>query len=148
MLWVDSEYRERIGRRCKENGRSVREVLKKVGCAHDYLQTEPKNGRRIDIVYRIGHEVGLTPSQTLGLRVSAEIELDILLIADRVTEEAMKLVQRPTRQMFLETLMIAYNILVFHRENGRDIADPPLEKEMTDFLRVEVRSRLKMMPRQ
>jgi transcriptional regulator with XRE-family HTH domain len=63
--WSDEEFLARVEARCKELGKSQREVLRKAGLAHDYLT--PRRSRRIDQVERITEVLDWKLSDILGL---------------------------------------------------------------------------------
>ena len=146
--WSDEAFCERVQRRCAELGKSQRWLLKEANCAHDYLQTNPTHGRRIDRIARIAEVLDVDLGQMLGLRVTGEIEPDLLLIAYRVAREATQVVQHPDDELVVENMTTVYNLLLSRRENGQDVEDPEFLKQMTDILRTGASSRLRRPPRQ
>ena len=141
MSWSDAEFCARVVRRCEEVGRSQRAVLKEAQCAHDYLQTNPQHGRRIDRIVRIAEVLNTDLAQILGLRVNGRVEFAVLLIAYRIAREAMQLVQHPDDELFVENMVTVYNVLLLRRENGQDIEDPAYWKTLVEILTSRVSAR-------
>ena len=146
--WSDEAFCERVVKRCSELGKSQRWLLKEAQCAHDYLQTNPTHGRRIDRIARIAEVLDVDLGQMLGLRVIGEIEPDLLLIAYRVAREATHVVQQPTDELFVENMTTVYNLLLSQRESGQSVEDPDFLKVITGVLRTGAASRLRRTPRQ
>jgi hypothetical protein len=135
MGWSDESFCERVVRRCAEIGKSQRWVLKEAQCAHDYLQTNPTHGRRIDRIARIAEVLELPLGDMLGLPVNGQIQLDLLVVAYDATLEATQLVQNVDKSIFCETLATIYNRLLRRRADGHDVHDPEYLKMMIEVLR-------------
>lgn len=145
--WSDEGFCERVVKRCTEIGRSQRWLLKEAQCAHDYLQTNPTHGRRIDRIARIAEVLETPLGSLLGLPMNGRIESSLLLIAYRLAREATQAVQQPTDELFVENLAAVYNLLLSQRESGRDVEDPAFQQLLTGLVREQVAARLGTPPR-
>jgi hypothetical protein len=141
MSWSDEEFCERVVRRCGELGRSQRAVLKEAQCAHDYLQTNPQHGRRIDRIVRIAEVLDTPLSSLLGLSVNGTVDTDILLIAYRAAREATQQVQQLDEAIFVQTMAQIYNVLMSRRADGHDPHDPDYLKLAIEVVRTGVTTR-------
>lgn len=140
--WSDQNFCERVVRRCQELGRSQRAVLKEAQCAHDYLQTNPAHGRRIDRISRIAEVLEIPLGGLLGLpAVTAQIDIDVLLIAYQVARDVTQLVRQPTDRIFVETMTAVYMVLLDRKADGHDPADPQFLKQATDMFRAMAATR-------
>lgn len=93
MGWSDEDFRARIAQRCTELGCSKRSVLKAAALAHDYLQTEPQHGRRIDNLAKLAVALNWSLGELLGLK-AVSVDEATMLRAYR----SMKRVVRRTRR--------------------------------------------------
>lgn len=133
--WSDESFCERVAKRCAELGRSQRAVLKEAQCAHDYLQTTPTHGRRIDRIGRIAEVLELDVHDILGLPVmNGQIDRELALIAYQTTRDAMLRVQSVDDDNFVDTMIQIYNALLRRRTEGHDVRDPAYLKMIADFL--------------
>lgn len=133
--WSDEGFCQRVVARCRELGKSQREILRQAQCAHDYLQTNPTHGRRIDRVWRIAEALECGVADILGIPVNGQIEPDLLLIAYRAAQEAMQAVQTVDDANFVRTMSIVYNQLLDRRAQGHDPRDPQFLQTLIGFLR-------------
>lgn len=133
--WSDAKFCERVAQRCRETGKSQRSVLKEAQCTHDYLQTNPAHGRRIDRMWRIAQVLETPLASLLGLPVSTQIDAEILLIAYEATPKAIELVAQPTAAIFVETMATLYTVLQSRRADGHDPHDPEYLKLAIDIFR-------------
>lgn len=124
-LWSDHEFCARVAKRCEDLGRSQREVLKAAGVAHDYLQTDPGHGRRIDRVARIAEVLDWTLADALGLELSAQINSELALASFETTCIALQ-VKLPDAMRFAEVFAAMYNYLADQRAAGEPIDQPSL----------------------
>lgn len=135
MQWDDGNFRKNAAMACEKAGFSQRWLLKQVGCSHDYLQTKPAHGRRIDKIYLIADKTGAPIVDLLGLPVTAQIDAEILLIAYEATPKAIELVAQPTAVIFVETMAALYTVLLSRRADGHDPHDPEYLKLVIDIFR-------------
>lgn len=141
--WSDESFCERVAERCKKLGKSQRSVLREAQCAHDYLQTNPTHGRRIDRIWRIAEVLDMPVGNLLGLPVNGQIDTEMLLLAYRAAREAIELVQQPTDQIFVETMATLYTVLLARQAAGHDPRDPEYLKLTVDILRARAASALR-----
>jgi hypothetical protein len=111
-LWSDDEFCARVVKRCAELQKSQRDVLKEAGVAHDYLQTDPAHGRRIDRVARVAEALDWSLPEILGIKPpAAQIDPNLALIAAEAaceaTQEKIRLLSR-----YVEVLTAMYNHLL------------------------------------
>lgn len=66
MAWDDKAFIERVRRRCKELGRSERDVLRSAGLAHDFLHTNPIHGRSTVALDKLAAELDWTLAEIIG----------------------------------------------------------------------------------
>lgn len=123
MAWSDREFCERVARRCAELGRSQRQVLKAAGVAHDYLQTTPAHGRRIDTLEKVAQAIDWTLADVLGLSVSARLDGEVSLYAYHDTQQAAQVVQRIDEEDFCQIHGAFYNLYVSRLPGGQAIDD-------------------------
>lgn len=140
--WSDQGFCERVVKRCQEIGKSQRAVLREAQCAHDYLQTNPTHGRRIDRIWRIAEALELDVGVILGLPLTEQIDGKLLLTAYQATQEAMQNAQSPNDATFVETMATVYNRLLARRAQGHDPFDPQYLEMMIEVLRTGVATRL------
>lgn len=141
-VWSDEKFCERVVEQCKKLGKSQRSVLKEAQCAHDYLQTNPAHGRRIDRISRIADVLELDVGAILGLpALSGQVEPDLLLIAYQAAREATQLVQSLDDQNFVDTMATVYNVLLDRRAEGHDVRDPQYLQMVIGVLRTGVATR-------
>lgn len=136
--WSDQSFCVRVAERCKALGKSQRSVLREAQCAHDYLQTTPTHGRRIDRIVRIAEVLELG----IGDILDGDAELSLMLVAYRAAQRAMENLQAPDDVAFVETMTTVYNRLLARRAQGHDVHDPQYLEMMVDVLRTGVASRL------
>lgn len=127
MVWSDGEFCERVVRRCEELGRSQRQVLKVAGVAHDYLQTTPAHGRRIDTVEKVGHALDWNLADVMGLSIGGKIDAGRMVRAYRTAREATQHVRQFDDGIFCEILTTIYNLFV-DREAGGQMVDEEYQK--------------------
>lgn len=121
-VWSDEKFCERVVEQCKKLGKSQRSVLKEANCAHDYLQTNPAHGRRIDRISRIADVLELDVGAILGLPVmNGQIDVDLLMIAYQVAKEAMQGLQSPDDGLFVHAQASVYNHLIERQAAGDDV---------------------------
>ena len=135
MSWSDEEFCARVVHRCEEVGRSQRAVLKEAQCAHDYLQTNPQHGRRIDRIVRIAEVLETPLGNLLGLPMNGQIDTDILFLAYEAALEATELVKQLDKREFVRTVALVYNNLMSRRAEGHDPRDPEYLKLTIGVLR-------------
>lgn len=140
--WSDQSFCVRVAERCKALGKSQRSVLREAQCAHDYLQTTPTHGRRIDRIVRIAEVLELGIGDILGVPMNGDAELSLMLVAYRAAQRAMENLQAPDDVAFVETMTTVYNRLLARRAQGHDVHDPQYLEMMIDVLRTGVASRL------
>lgn len=140
--WSDQSFCVRVAERCKALGKSQRSVLREAQCAHDYLQTTPTHGRRIDRIVRIAEVLELGIGDILGVPMNGDAELSLMLVAYRAAQRAMENLQAPDDVAFVETMTTVYNRLLARRAQGHDVHDPQYLEMMVDVLRTGVASRL------
>lgn len=134
--WSDESFCERVAKRCAELGKSQRAVLKEAQCAHDYLQTTPTHGRRIDRIGRIAAVLELDVRDVLGLpAMNGQIDVNLLLIAYQVAKEAMQHLQSPDDGLFVHAQASVYNLLVERQDAGDDVRDPQFVQSLIRFWR-------------
>lgn len=122
--WSDEEFCQRIARRCDELGLSQREVLEEAQVAHDYLQTKPSRGRRLDLVLRLATALKWTLPQIMGIELTGNIDPVILMDAFRHAKQATR--KRDTSDAVLVHIVATlYNVIVDRRAGKRpvDLAD-------------------------
>jgi hypothetical protein len=137
MSWSDEDFCARVVRRCEEVGRSQRAVLKEANCAHDYLQTNPTHGRRIDRIVRIAEVLDMPLASLMGLPMTGQVIIDtnLLLLAYQAAQQATQLVQRPTDEIFVETMATVYTVLMDRQNQGLDPRDAEELKRTIDVLK-------------
>lgn len=140
--WSDQSFCERVAERCKALGKSQRSVLREAQCAHDYLQTNPQHGRRIDRIVRIAEVLELGIGDILGVPVNGDVDGSLLLVAYRAAQQAMQNLVAPDDVAFVETMTTVYNRLLARRAQGHDVHDPQYLEMMIDVLRGAAASRL------
>lgn len=135
MSLDDAAICARAGQRCKELGRSQREVLKTLGFAHDYLQTTPRHGRRVDRLDVLAEELQMSLASLLGLPMTSEFDIEIFVLAYEATPTAMEFVTQPNARSFVETMLTIYTLLLSRQADGHDPEDPEYLKQIVDILR-------------
>jgi hypothetical protein len=130
--WSDEEFCIRVARRCEELGRSQRQVLKEARVAHDYLQTTPTHGRRVDLMARVAKTLDWSLAEIMGLELNQQADVPILLLAYRTARDATRSVQRLTDEIFVEVLAAIYNLLLDRRSASQPVDDPVYLKMIAD----------------
>lgn len=77
-MWSDEDFRARVAQRCVDLGRSKRSVLRAAGLAHDYLQTEPAHGRRVDNLAKLAEALQWSMGELMGLKAVSVDERTML----------------------------------------------------------------------
>ena len=131
--WSDASFCVRVAERCKALGKSQRSVLREAQCAHDYLQTSPQHGRRIDRIVRIAEVLELGIGDILGVPMNGDIEVPLMMVAYRATQRAMQNLVAPDDVAFVETLVAVYNQLLARRAQGHDVQDPQYLETMIEL---------------
>lgn len=140
--WSDARFCERVVEQCRKLGKSQRAILKEANCAHDYLQTNPAHGRRIDRISRIAEVLEIPLGELLGLpAVTDPFDIDVLLIAYQVARDVTQLVRQPTDRIFVEMMAAVYMVLLDRKTDGHDPADPQFLKQATDMFRAMAATR-------
>lgn len=148
MAWSDTAFCERVVRRCEELGRSQRQVLKAAGVAHDYLQTTPAHGRRIDTVEKVAQALDWTLADALGLSVSGRIDGELLFYAHHDAQQATQIVQRINEDDFCQIQGAFYNLYLSRVADGQAIDDEYRAHLITVFSeQVLVMSKLRLRRR-
>lgn len=124
-LWSDQEFCTRVVKRCEDLGRSQRDVLKAAGVAHDYLQTDPGHGRRIDRVARIAEVLDWTLADALGLQLSGQISSPLAKTSFETTCMALQ-IKIPDLARFAEVFVAMYNYLADQHAAGEPVDEPSL----------------------
>lgn len=151
MAWSDADFCERVVRRCEELGLSQRQVLKAAGVAHDYLQTTPAHGRRIDTVEKVATALDWSLADILGLSVNARIDGELLFYAYDDAQQAAQVVQQLDKEDFAQIQGTFYNLYVGRLVDGQTIDDEfrkNLIKTFSEQVMVMSRLRLRRRSRQ
>ena len=126
--WDDKAFCARVVQRCEELGRSQREVLKAAQVAHDYLQTNPTHGRRIDRIAQLAEILDTPLGYLLGLpmepKAKTEVETEIMSIAYQTAQEVSRVTLDFNELAFVEIQTGVYNLLLARRDEGYDINEP------------------------
>jgi hypothetical protein len=136
MMWSDEEFCQRVVGRCKELGRSQRQVLKEAGLAHDYLAKPPGLGRRVDRALKLVEPLNWTVEELLGCPPD-KADVRLLKLAWKIALEAMGVedvasLDEATTKRFIGLEATHYNLLVRRHAEGLDVNDPDFLKLLRD----------------
>lgn len=129
--WDEGAFQARVRARLEELGKSKTGALRDIDAGEDLLRREPKQGRRVDSLYKIARALDWTLVELLAIKPAVEARCDtqILEFAVRVAME------RIPRRLFggdnpaavAEAAALAYDYLVERAAEGvaldsRDVA--------------------------
>jgi hypothetical protein len=126
-LWSDEDFCVRVQKRCAELNRSQRDVLKAAGVAHDYLQTNPAHGRRVDRLARVAQELNWTLPDIMGLELSEQAKPRLLLIACKAACDAMRdkvTIRAEYLKAYAALVATFYNTVLEQQTQGHPVDDP------------------------
>lgn len=107
-------------------GKSQRDVLKEAGVAHDYLQTDPAHGRRIDRVARVAEALEWTLPDILGIEPPpARIDDNKAAIIKEAISEA----TNQKAAVYIDLFMALYNHFLDEQEDE----DPELVRKLVRY---------------